>query len=153
MAKWLNRFGLTMLICLLAATGAQAQSSGGHRHGGRGGQPSGDSDAPRAQPRGPIPNPVPVEKTDIVGVVQAIDATAGRVTIAYEAVEARNWPPGAMPFVVERPSLLAGVTVGEKVRFRVESEQITDLGPYVPHPAADSEGGDRPAQMRARSSD
>ena len=91
-----------------------------------------------------------MDKTDIVGVVQAIDANAGRVTIAYEAVAARNWPPGTMPFVVETPLLLAGVTVGEKVRFRLESEQITDLGPYVPHPAADTEGDDHPAQMRAR---
>lgn len=152
MVTWLKRFGPTVLICLLAATSAEAQFTGGHRHGGRGGQPSGDSSGPPAPPRGPTPSPVPVDKTDIIGVVQAIDANAGRVTIAYEAVEVRNWPPGTMPFVVENPSLLTGVTVGEKVRFRLESEQITDIGKYVPRPGADTEGDDHSAQMRARSS-
>ena len=150
MVTRLERFGPTLVICLLAAISAEAQSSGGHRHGGRGGQPSSDSGASPARPSVPMPSPVPVDKTDIIGVVQAIDPNAGRVTIAYEAVAARNWPHGTMPFVVNHPSLLAGVTVGEKVRFRLESEQITDLGPYVARPADDSD--DRPAQMRARSS-
>ena len=147
---WPPRFGATLLLCLLAAANADAQSTGGHRHGGRGGQPSGDSSAAPARPSVPMPSPVAVDKTDIIGVVQAIDASASRVTIAYEAVEVRNWPPGTMPFVVNRPSLLAGVTVGEKVRFRLVSEQITDLGPYEPRPA-DTAGGDHPAQIRSGS--
>jgi hypothetical protein len=35
-----------------------------------------------------------------------------------------------MPFAVAKPELLAGVTTGEKVRFKLDSEQITDLKPF-----------------------
>jgi Cu(I)/Ag(I) efflux system periplasmic protein CusF len=109
----LKGIGSTLLICLLAATSAQGQSPGDHGHEGH------------------AAAPIAVDQVDIVGVVQAIDPAAGRVTIAYEAVEARNWPPGTMSFVVNNPSLLSGVTVGEKVRFKLESEQITELAPFV----------------------
>ncbi len=67
-----------------------------------------------------------------VGVVQSIDLASGRVTIAYEPIESINWPAGTMPFVVAKSALLEGVTPGEKVRFRLESQQIADLKPFTP---------------------
>jgi Cu/Ag efflux protein CusF len=143
----LKRYGPALLICLLAAT-AQAQSPDGHGHGGRGGRPQGAPDAPRSGGAGPASNPTPVEQVSIVGVVQAIDPAAGRITIAYDAVDARNWPPGVMPFVVNKPALLDGVTVGEKVRFKLESEQITELAPFTPGPGEPAASQTRPPSGR-----
>jgi len=62
-----------------------------------------------------------------VGVVQAIDRNAGRITLAYEPIEPLNWPAGSMSFVVSKPSVLEARSVGERVRFRLESHQITAL--------------------------
>ncbi|MDB5445309.1 MAG: hypothetical protein JWQ97_626 [Phenylobacterium sp.] len=67
---------------------------------------------------------------EIIGVIKAIDPNNNRVTITYEDVEALNWPAGTMPFVVSKTELLKGATVGEKVRFKLESQQISTLTPY-----------------------
>jgi hypothetical protein len=72
----------------------------------------------------------PTDQIDIVGVIQQIGPEPDRVTIAYDAVDALGWPPGQLPFVVAKADLLKGLTVGEKVRFRLESQQIADIGPY-----------------------
>ena len=64
--------------------------------------------------------------------MRAIDLNAKRITIAYDAVDALNWPRGTMPFSVYQASLLQGVTVGEKVRFRLDSQRISDLKPFDP---------------------
>lgn len=61
------------------------------------------------------------------GVVEAVDLESGRVTLAYEPIEAMNWPAGAKAFQVARNKLLDGVQVGDKVGFKMESQQITQL--------------------------
>ncbi len=120
---------------MAVATVAEAQSGGGggggrHGGGGRGGSggaPSGSgssSSTPVGQ-RDKATNTI-----EIVGVVRAIDPTADRVTIDYEAVDALGWPHGSMPFVVSKPDLLKGVTVGEKVKFKLDSQQISELKPF-----------------------
>ena len=68
----------------------------------------------------------------IDGVVTRIDPAAGRVTIAYDEVDALNWPRGTMAFGVERSGLLNGLSVGEKVRFHVESQTISAIEPIGP---------------------
>jgi Cu/Ag efflux protein CusF len=106
---------------------------GGHRGGGRRQQPSdtpSSSTAPAPQAR----RETPLNKVEIVGVVKAIDTTGERLTIAYQPVDALNWPAGTMPFVVAKTDILSKVSVGEKVRFRIESQQISDLEPYAPRP-------------------
>jgi len=100
---------------------------GGHRHGGGGAAPGGGSSS---GPRAPAEKLTPVSDSDIIGVVQAVDSANGRITIAYEPVAARNWPAGVMPFAVAKPELLTGATVGEKVRFRLDSQQIVEMNPY-----------------------
>jgi Cu(I)/Ag(I) efflux system protein CusF len=110
---------LPVLICLLAATAAQAQPGGG-RGGGRGGPGPSAPKRAAAQPN----------KLEIIGVVQAIDMSTGRVTITYEPVEALNWPHGTQPFPVAKSAMLDGVTVGEKVRFTVDSGEISGLKPF-----------------------
>ena len=122
----LKRLIPLLVICLAAATAAQAQSGGGRggHGGGRGGQTHGSAAAP------PAPAAKPFAEPEIIGVVKAVDLEAGRVTIAYEPVEALNWPAGAQPFVVSKTALLKDVTAGEKVRFTLESQQISAIRPF-----------------------
>ena len=126
----LKRLAPYLTIFLLAASTAHAQSGGGHGHGNRGdGAPS--SSSPTAAPApAAIPRQTPANQIEIVGVVREIAPDSGRVTIAYEAVDALSWPAGTMPFAVSKPSLLKGVSVGAKVRFKLDSQQISDLKPF-----------------------
>ncbi|PLR28881.1 hypothetical protein SGCZBJ_00095 [Caulobacter zeae] len=90
----------------------------------------------------------------IVGVVRAVDPAAERVTIAYQANEALNWPAGAMPFATARPGMLGGVAVGQTVRFTLSNHRIAAFlpegvpgGPGAPPPPGDAGpdgGSDRP---------
>jgi Cu/Ag efflux protein CusF len=127
---------VSVLIALMAAPVAHAQygggGGGGHRHGGGGGQASqgDDNPAPRKDPTAANPAAIPMSEVEIIGVVQAIDPKADRVTIAYDPVQALNWPAGSLPFVVARSALLQGVSVGEKVRFKLDSQQISALRPF-----------------------
>ena len=67
------------------------------------------------------------------GVLNAIDAAAGTVTISHEPVASLKWPAMKMDFVVANPALVAGVKPGAAVEFEfVERGQgewvITSLG-------------------------
>ena len=107
---------------------------GGHKgHGGRSQDPS-SSPSP-ASPERPPPPATPLNKIEIVGVIKAIDRATDRITIAYEAVDALNWPAGTMPFGVSETALLKDAAVGEKVRFKLQSQQISELHPFAPRPA------------------
>ena len=144
-----KRMIAALLICLAAASAAQAQygggmgggHGGGHRGGGRRGPPGADP----TQPGSPTPGgrQTPLAKVEIVGVVRAIDRPAGRITIAYEAVDALSWPEGTMPFAVSKTALLDAASLGQKVRLRIESQQITELEPYVPRRGERSAAGGR----------
>jgi Cu/Ag efflux protein CusF len=133
----MKRILVIATICLMAATAVHAQSGGGGGGGGgrRGGGGGKGGRTPSTDPAPAASTPAqaqkPEGKTEIVGVVQAIDADAGRVTIAYEASDAINWPAGVMPFVVSKNALLKDVTVGEKVRFSLDSQQIATLRPFA----------------------
>jgi Cu/Ag efflux protein CusF len=117
---------LALMLMLLGAGGAQAQwqGGGGRHHGGGagGGQDSGsDSSRPPSSRRD---TPVAPDQVAIVGVVKGFGPEPDRVTISYDPVDALNWPAGTTPFVVTNPALLSGITVGEKVRFKIESAHI-----------------------------
>ena len=51
------------------------------------------------------------------GVVKKIDANAGLVTIAHQAIPAIGWPPMTMGFRVEDKKLFGKLTVGQQVDF------------------------------------
>ena len=125
-----NRIVPFLMVCLMVGTAAHAQSGGGHGRGGRGGGSSGGSASTPAATSASAPRSLPMNQIEIVGVITAIDPGSDRVTIAYDAVEALNWPAGTMPFVVSKATLLTGAIVGEKVRFKLDSEQISDLKPF-----------------------
>ncbi|HEX7759493.1 MAG TPA: copper-binding protein, partial [Caulobacteraceae bacterium] len=99
----------------------------GHRGGG-GGAPGGSA---KPGPGKPPPAPdKPVNQIEIVGVIKAIDPASGRITIAYELVDELNWPAGTMPFVVGKTALLTGAAIGEKIRFKLDNQQISELRPF-----------------------
>jgi hypothetical protein len=136
---------LALLLSLAVAGAAQAQMGGGGGYGGGGGGGRGhggggkappaattDKPAPLLDPR-PKPPP-PTDQVEIVGVVRDVDTAGGRITIAYDEVEALNWPAGSLPFQVAQSDLMKGVTVGEKVRFKISSQQIWSIEPYVEKP-------------------
>lgn len=50
------------------------------------------------------------------GVVKAIDASSGKVTIAHEPIESLQWPAMTMAFNAS-PDLLSTVKEGDNVRF------------------------------------
>ncbi|WP_168077123.1 MULTISPECIES: copper-binding protein [unclassified Caulobacter] len=64
---------------------------------------------------------------EAVGVVRAIDAKAAKVTLAHEAIPALKWPPMTMAFKVADPALLKGLSVGTKVRFKLQGQTIVGL--------------------------
>ena len=68
-----------------------------------------------------------------VGVLNAVDAAAGTVTISHEPVASLKWPAMKMDFVLANPSLVAGVKPGAAIEFEfVERGQgewvVTSLG-------------------------
>lgn len=133
---------LPLMLILAAASAADAQyggggmggggmggGMGGGHHGGR--QQSVDPTPPAPDPDAdkPLPPTTPLAKVQITGVITRIEPSSNRVTISYDEVDALNWPAGTTPFVVEKPDLLTGLSVGQKVRFHVESQQISSIVP------------------------
>jgi Cu/Ag efflux protein CusF len=53
------------------------------------------------------------------GKIVAVDAKDGRLTIRHRGVERFYLEPGTFIFHVEDPSLLTGLTPGDKIRFDV----------------------------------
>lgn len=52
------------------------------------------------------------------GIVTAIDAAAGKITLDHGAIPTIGWPAMKMEFSA-KPALLAGMSVGDKVDFDV----------------------------------
>lgn len=48
------------------------------------------------------------------GVVTAIDAAAGAISLDHEAIPAVNWPAMSMQFTAEDPAILQGIAVGDR---------------------------------------
>lgn len=116
-----------VFLSLFVALGAMASAANAQMDGRRSpsNSPTADSGKPakRAAARDP-------DKVEIVGVVTMIDPATDRMTIAYEQTDALNLPAGERSFVASKDELLKGVTVGEKVRFSLDSQQIASLRPF-----------------------
>jgi len=135
--KMLKRLVPILLVFLAVGTAAHAQyggGGGGGRGGGHGGQnqqPPSNSGTPPPAPAPPPPKaPKPMNTIEIVGVVQALDPATKRVTITYDANDELNWPRGTTEFGVYKVDVLKGVSVGEKVRFKLDSDQISEITAY-----------------------
>ena len=127
----LKRLAPVLAVLLIAAPVAHAQMGGGHGHGGRGGQSQGGGSIPAPTTNSPPTRAqTPLDQVEIVGVVKTIGPEPDRITIAYDAVDALNWPAGTMPFTASKPELLKDATVGQKVRFKLESQHISEIKPF-----------------------
>jgi Cu(I)/Ag(I) efflux system periplasmic protein CusF len=57
-----------------------------------------------------------------MGVIMALDAKAGTVTIKHDPIAALKWPAMTMKFKVESAEVLNGVTAGKKVHFILKND-------------------------------
>jgi Cu/Ag efflux protein CusF len=67
------------------------------------------------------------------GIVKAIDASKGTITLQHQAIAAIGWPAMTMTFKVDPPALLQKVKVGESVRFTLHpagmASTVTAISP------------------------
>lgn len=139
-----RRLGVLALGFLLTGTAAYAQGfpggrggggggpgggGGGRGGGGGGGGGRGSPSSGNGPPPPPDTKPVAANQIDIVGVVKEIGPD-DRITIDYEETPALDLPAGSRSFIVAKTSLLKDVTVGEHVRFRLDSQQVSVLAPF-----------------------
>lgn len=68
------------------------------------------------------PSAPSVKTHKAVGVVKALDATAGTVTFAHEPVKSLNWPAMNMTFTVKDKMLFDKLADGKKVEFDFAQE-------------------------------
>ena len=66
--------------------------------------------------------PMTAKTGDSTGVVKAVDTAAGTVTLDHQEIPGVGWPAMTMTFKATSPSLLTGITAGDKVRFSVRIE-------------------------------
>ncbi|WP_410103596.1 copper-binding protein [Sutterella wadsworthensis] len=57
-----------------------------------------------------------------VGVVKAVDAASGKVTIEHEPIAALQWPAMTMRFTFKDPKLVEGLKAGDKIHFTFTQE-------------------------------
>lgn len=57
-----------------------------------------------------------------IGVIIAIDAKAGSLTIRHEPIQALSWPAMTMTFKANPPTLLKGLAVGQRIGFDVKAQ-------------------------------
>lgn len=62
-----------------------------------------------------------------VGVVKAVNVTAGTITLSHQPIKALNWGAMTMSFKVATPELLKNVTVGEKVHFNLQGRNMDQV--------------------------
>ena len=70
---------------------------------------------------------------DGAGVVRAVDATGGTVTIEHGPIAALKWPAMTMKMTANPRALLKGVSVGQSVKFRLmqmgNTTEVTAIRP------------------------
>lgn len=59
------------------------------------------------------------------GIIKGVDAAAGKVKIAHEAIPALNWPGMTMWFTL-RGTLSKEVNVGDSVRFELQQSETKE---------------------------
>lgn len=59
-----------------------------------------------------------------VGVITAIDTKAESLTIRHEPIPALSWPAMTMSFKANPPTLLKGLTVGQRIGFDVKARGL-----------------------------
>ena len=63
-----------------------------------------------------------------IGTVKSVDTKKGTVTLDHQAINELSWPAMTMSFKVAKAELLNGITVGQRVNFTL---QWNDMSPVV----------------------
>lgn len=66
----------------------------------------------------PMADQAPAKEHSATGMITAVDAAAGTVTIAHGAVESLNWPAMTMAFKLADPSQASTLHANDHVKFR-----------------------------------
>jgi len=69
--------------------------------------------------------------TEGVGVVKAVDAAKGTITLQHQAIESIHWPAMTMTFKVAKPKVLQGVKVGTHVRFGLHPDGMNSIVTWI----------------------
>lgn len=59
------------------------------------------------------------------GVITAIDAKAGKLTIKHDPIAAIGWPAMTMTFKASPPTLLNAVRIGQTIAFDVKAQGMS----------------------------
>ncbi len=81
--------------------------------------------AQMADPVKPTSDPMaqPAKIASATGMVESLDADAGKIIIAHGPVEALSWPAMTMGFKAT-PEQIASVQVGQKVQFEFQAQAM-----------------------------
>jgi len=71
--------------------------------------------------------PAPAGAIAGVGTVTAVDATAGTISLDHEPIAAISWPAMSMQFTAEKPAILHGIAVGDRVSFEIKNATETSV--------------------------
>lgn len=82
--------------------------------------------APPAQAPVQTAGPAAAEGT---GVVRALNAKAGTITLDHDAIPSLGWPAMTMTFKAADPALLRGVAPGQRVRFQLKGQVVVSVSP------------------------
>lgn len=106
---------MTVLAVLLAACGQQGSDSRPMaEETAKSPSAPADSMAGISMPKDEAPHG---QQHSAMGTITAVDATAGTVTIAHEAVTSVGWPAMTMTFKLADPKQAADLHANEKVHF------------------------------------
>lgn len=80
-------------------------------------QPAGDMKGMPGMPAGQVAGQAGMTTAEGSGVVTALDASAGTVSIHHRPIAKLGWPAMTMAFRASPPSILHGIKVGQPVAF------------------------------------
>ena len=106
----------TMVIAAMAALSVALSGCGKKTQSPTADAPTGA--ASTADAMSGMAKPAGVRTGKATGIVTAIDATAGKITLDHGAIPAVGWAAMKMDFSA-KPDLLKGISVGDKVNFEV----------------------------------
>lgn len=132
---------MTILLALLAACGRESAQQEASESKVAAKEDSKPSDAPAdsmqgmSMPKDEAPQP---QQHMAMGTITAVDAGAGTVTIAHEAVASAAWPAMTMTFRLADPKQAANLHTNDKVHFTFT---LDDKGDATVSTIAPADGG------------
>ncbi|MDR1657553.1 MAG: copper-binding protein [Deltaproteobacteria bacterium] len=109
--------GLVMAVIMAFSLAQPGLVLAQHSHGG-----GHDHSAPQPSPAPPATAAVYFTE----GIIRELDPGQSRLVVEHGPIEAVGWGPMTMGFLVEDPTLLNGLAVGDKVRLDIKFNSPND---------------------------